>query len=151
MRASTAACYRSRVQQPWDPARFRDLLDQVIERTGLTQRAIGERGGFDASRISRWRSGQNRPDYDSIVQLVTGLIRDYPEVADSASGLFEAAGYGPGVAITDPRPDVVRANWADQNVRTMWGLSVTEDQRLSLIEAYLAGRNSASGSAAGCG
>ena len=35
-------------------------------------------------------------------------------------------------------PAEVRASWADENVRTLWGLSVGEDQRMSLVGAYLA-------------
>jgi transcriptional regulator with XRE-family HTH domain len=123
----------------WDKEQFRDLLDKILDRTGLTHQAIAALGGFSPSRISRWRSGENRPDYDTIRALVAGLLADYPEAASIAPALFEAAGYAAPV-IRDPRPEVVRDNWEDENVRSLWRLNVVEDQKVSLVEEYLKGR-----------
>jgi hypothetical protein len=45
-------------------------------------------------------------------------------------------------------PPVVTGNWDDENVRTLWGLSVSEDQRVSLIGAYLTRKGSEDAAAA---
>ena len=42
----------------------------------------------------------------------------------------------------DTRPAVVRDNWNDDNVRALWGLRVSDAQKLVLIEAYLEGQDS---------
>ena len=53
------------------------------------------------------------------------------------AGVRDALGLTP---VSADQPQVVRDHARDENVRALWNLRVSEDQRLSLIEAYLAGR-----------
>jgi transcriptional regulator with XRE-family HTH domain len=129
----------------WDASAFASLLDEIRERTGLSQAAMARLAGFDQSRITRWKSGQNRPDYDSIVSLVTGVTGTHPGVMDMAPRLFTAAGYGPELP-PDLRPGFVRDHWEDQNVQAIWGLgAMPRETRAGLIAHYLRGAPDLSG------
>jgi hypothetical protein len=97
---------------------------------------MARRADVDATRITRWKTGENRPAYDNVVQLVNGVTRDHPEIADLGPELFRAAGYAPELP-TDDRPQIVKDNWDNDNVRTLWGLGVPEPQRLSMIKSIL--------------
>lgn len=124
------------MQSAWDKTRFGLLVTEITERTSLSQAAIARLAGVDPTRITRWKRGENRPDYDSIVRLVTGISGSHPEVRDLAPQLFAAAGYGQELP-ADDRPAIVRANWGNEDVRKLWSLSVSENQRVVMIRSIL--------------
>lgn len=119
----------------WDAPRLREILDAILAATGMNGRALARLGGFGESQVGRWRDGKTRPSWDVISKLGASLVHEYPDLAALAQDLIRAAGY-PG-AVEDPRPGIVRGHWDDENVRAMWRLKVTPDQKLTLIEAYL--------------
>ena len=51
----------------------------------------------------------------------------------------------------DSRPDIVREHWDDENIQALWALNVSVDQRLSLIEVYVAQKLGSNGDAAAGG
>lgn len=119
----------------WDPQRVSDLIAEFMAETGLKQRAIGRLGKFSESQTGRWLRKEARPDHDTIQRLAAAISDQYPEHADLAARLISAAGYAG--TVTDMRPAVVRQHWDDPDIRKLWGLSVTQDQRVVLIEALL--------------
>jgi transcriptional regulator with XRE-family HTH domain len=128
------------MQSGWDPARINALIDQIRATTGLSQAALARLGGFDAARITRWKTGYNRPDYDSIAKLVSGIAAVYPDVADVAPELFAAAGYAGGAG-ADDRPEIVVVNWRDPQVRQLWRLQrIPPEAKLGLVTDYLTAR-----------
>jgi transcriptional regulator with XRE-family HTH domain len=128
------------MHSPWDAVRLRDLIGSIMRKTGLSQRGLARLGGFSESQIGRWLKGETQPQYDTIRRLAEGIIREYPALGDMVPDLFSAAGYNSASVGGDPRPEVVREHWDDKNVRTLWGLSVSVDQRLALIEAFIASK-----------
>jgi transcriptional regulator with XRE-family HTH domain len=124
------------MQSAWDKTRFGRLITEIVERTGLSQAAIARLAGVDPTRITRWKNGENRPDYDSIVRLVAGVSRSNPDIAVLAPDLFAAGGYVPDLP-ADDRPAIVRANWENEDVRKLWSLGVPEGQRVAMIQMIL--------------
>jgi len=93
---------------------------EFAARTGLTERVIGKiETGHSVSKstyavlelVLEWKPG-------SADAVISG---GEPEIAERP----------------DDRPAIVRDNWDDQNVQDMWGLGVTEAQRLAFIKVYL--------------
>jgi transcriptional regulator with XRE-family HTH domain len=124
------------VQAPaWDPQRVSELVSELMAETGLSQRGVGRLGDFSESQTGRWLRKEARPDHDTIQRLAAAISDRYPEHAVLAGRLIAAAGYAG--TVTDMRPAVVRRHWNDPDVRKLWGLSVSQDQRVVLIEALL--------------
>jgi hypothetical protein len=96
----------------------------------LTKRAAAAQAGIS---VDGWdkvlRTGRGRDTTFAAMARVAGVE---PEVR-AALGL-EPIG---DTQVADPRPALVRDNWDDENVRALWALKVTEDQRLALIGSYL--------------
>ena len=57
------------------------------------------------------------------------------------------AGRQPVPEESDSRPDIVREHWDDENIQALWALNVSVDQRLSLIEVYVAQKLGSNGDA----
>jgi transcriptional regulator with XRE-family HTH domain len=137
------------MQRAWDGAAFGRLIDEIRTRTGLSQAAMARLADMDPTRITRWRSGDVRPDYDSVVRLATGITTAFPATVDVVPGLFAAAGYPPG-GPPDTRPDFVREHWANPDVRGIWGLeTMPPETRAGLIAHYLRGAPDLSGNGGG--
>jgi transcriptional regulator with XRE-family HTH domain len=113
-----------------------EVLAAVMDKTGLSQRGVARLGDFSEAQVGRWLKGQTQPDYKTIYKLATGIAREYPDHIDLIPALFTAAGYGV-PEIRDERPPLVREHWNDPDVQRMWGLGVSEAQRLSFIEEML--------------
>lgn len=127
------------MRRPWDKARFDELLEQVMQQAASSYEDLARRSGINSSTFSRWRASKVAPDFDTVLKLARWIHAEHPDLSGAASGLIRAAGFGT-VDLAEgaePLPPLVRENWHDENVRTLWNLRVGLDQRLSLIEAYL--------------
>jgi transcriptional regulator with XRE-family HTH domain len=60
---------RSPLTLPFSGARLREWR----ERAGLTQRELADRCGLSRFRISRWETGENKPEPAALEPLVRGL------------------------------------------------------------------------------
>ncbi len=125
------------MHQGWDPGELSRLIDAIRESSGLTQRKLAALARVHHSQVSRWKSGEHRPAYDQITRLAAALAEDYPDLAEEATALPAAAGYG---TVTDLRPAIVREHWRDPAigpaVRAIWGADpqyVPAGQKLALI------------------
>lgn len=134
-------CYLACMQR-MDGRRLAELTRYILEDTGLSQRGLARLAGVSESQVSRWLHGDTQPKYETVQALATALARDYPGLAGVVPDLFAAAGYEGANLPPDPRPDIVRENWHDERVRTIWntpGMPIRA--RLGIIEHYLAERD----------
>jgi hypothetical protein len=110
--------------------RLADAMDERRLELGLRWTDVTARGGPSGEWIRSLRRGD--------VGEIRGLTR--ARIAKALgwprSYVDELLGEEPG----DDRPPAVAANWDDENVRALWGLTVGEPQRTALVEAYLAER-----------
>lgn len=60
---------RNRLTLPFSGARLREWR----ERAGLTQQKLAEKCGLSRFQISRWETGEARPDVRALEPLVRGL------------------------------------------------------------------------------
>jgi len=78
----------------WDRDAFQRALAQISERAHLSQAEFAALAGRSRSQFNRWTRAENRPTYDAVAGLAAAITRRYPELADLARELLEAAGYG---------------------------------------------------------
>jgi transcriptional regulator with XRE-family HTH domain len=76
-----------------DPARFRELLSQIMTGAKLSQQDIASLAGVSRPQVSRWLSGDHRPGFDAVQQLASALQASYPQLAGDTVALVRAAGY----------------------------------------------------------
>lgn len=103
---------RERVLRGWSKTRFH-------RETGIAR-----------STIDKWATQPKTPQPGTVNVVADSLGIGREEALRLAGILTDGA---PADA-----PAEVRASWDDENVRALWGLSVGEDQRMSLVGAYLA-------------
>lgn len=73
--------------------RVAEAITAILD-AGLTKSDIARLAGRDASQVSRWAVGSQRPGYETATQLAAGLRPAHPELAEQ---LLVASGYaGPG-------------------------------------------------------
>jgi transcriptional regulator with XRE-family HTH domain len=120
-----------------------EVTAALLKDTGLSQRALADLGGFNEAQIGRWLSGKTqRPEYQTVWNLGSAIMREYPDLGALVAQLFTAAGYpGAEATIRDERPELVRKNWHDRNVRKLWALPVSVPQRVGLVRYLLAGED----------
>lgn len=124
----------------WNPERFRLLIKEIQERTGLGDSALGPMAGLSRSQFNRWSRAENQPSHKPLRTLYDSLIAHDPELRVPARDLLIAAGYDPpspglalvevptDVSLTEPPADVeadLRAlgvEWADLSIpeRKLW-------------------------------
>lgn len=78
----------------WDSVRFREVLEQIKNRTDLSQEQLARLAGRHRTQFNRWTRAENQPRYDAVSRLASAIIADHPEAADLAEQLLTAAGYG---------------------------------------------------------
>lgn len=88
---SKVACYGACVHTTeWDREALRKTLREIMERTQLSQTAIGRIAGRDRTMANRWASGRSRPTFEAAAALAAAIRQEHPDLADR---LLEAAGY----------------------------------------------------------
>lgn len=103
---------------------------------GLSQRELATRAGVDIKTVYNAESGKFAPNAVSASRLSVAL--DWP--SQTVSSLYDGAD-PPDAA--DPRPELVRRNWADPQVRQLWELEHTpDDVKAGLVATYMAARDS---------
>lgn len=125
----------------WDAPRVAEIVGDLLEGTGLSQRGLARVAGFGEAQISRWLRGETQPSYDKLRDLARGIRERYPDLTGQMPALFAAAGYDVAGAIgSDSRPAIVRENWGDETVRRLWALDLPENERLGHIDLHLSRR-----------
>ncbi|WP_433330112.1 helix-turn-helix domain-containing protein [Spirillospora sp. CA-294931] len=81
--------------QPWPSATFAELLERILEETGMSQVDLAGMIPIDPSQITRWKSGSARPGFDKIQALGAGIRERYPGLRLGEPELLAAAGYTP--------------------------------------------------------
>jgi transcriptional regulator with XRE-family HTH domain len=90
-----APCYFACVRTTtWDRDRFGAVLEEIRTQAGLNLAQLGELAGRSKSQVSRWTRAENQPTFAAIQELSTAIAARYPQVADLARDLMDAAGYG---------------------------------------------------------
>jgi transcriptional regulator with XRE-family HTH domain len=119
----------------WDAAGFADLISKILNTTGMKNVHLARLAGVHATTVGRWLRGETRPDPDTVRKLMDSLERGHPEADELTARLYDAAGYG----LTDPEPmpDIVRDNWRDETVRSIWASGAKRDVRIGMITMYL--------------
>lgn len=98
--------YLARVRTPkWDPEAFRDLLDEILRRTGMTDAELGELAGRSRSQANRWKRAENQPAYDPLRRLADRLVERDAALVDLARQLLASAGYEPPSTFTESADD----------------------------------------------
>lgn len=100
--------------EDWDRETFRKVLDQIQDRTQLTEAELAALAGRSRSQVNRWTRAENQPTYEPLRRLVDGLQRYGPEIRKLGTELLEAAGYAPPepvaqvgqVEFTTPEPPI---------------------------------------------
>jgi transcriptional regulator with XRE-family HTH domain len=64
---------------------FRDWLDLVLDRTGMTQTELGQRSGVDERTIARLRSGDTKPLFETAWRLMAAVQDVRPELVAGLS------------------------------------------------------------------
>lgn len=77
----------------WDRDAFQRALREISARAHLSQAEFAALAGRSRSQFNRWTRAENRPTYDAVAGLATAITSRYPELADLAQELLEAAGY----------------------------------------------------------
>lgn len=116
----------------------RERLDRLMNdrrlELGITWRDVAARAGRSYEALRLLRSGAGGINELTAVQFSRALEWKSRSILDIlAGGNPEPEESGP-----DTRPQIVRDNWDDENIRKLWSLTVSESQRLSLVEDFLA-------------
>jgi hypothetical protein len=91
----------------WDRETFRRVLEDIQDRTHLTEAELAALAGRSRSQVNRWTRAENQPAYDPLRRLVDGLQRFAPEVRKLGIELLEAAGYAPPEPLSPVSPVVL--------------------------------------------
>lgn len=81
-------------QTSWPVEEFRELLDRILSKTGLSQGALAALVPMDQSQLSRWKSGGSRPKYDTLATFADAIERAHPDIGISKQEILSAGGYG---------------------------------------------------------
>lgn len=81
--------------EDWDRETFRRVLEDIQDRTHLTEAELAALAGRSRSQVNRWTRAENQPAYDPLRRLVDGLEKFGPGVRKLGIQLLEAAGYAP--------------------------------------------------------
>jgi len=107
--------------------RFADLLNEVIDRTHLTEHDIGHITGRSRSQVNQWRHGNHLPKVEALLPLTDLLRTKYQGLGTLPTELLIAAGYrafatrGQTAAAETPARGFV-IDLADENERILWSL-----------------------------
>lgn len=77
----------------WDRHLLAETLRQIMQATDLTQADVGAMAGRARTMVSRWLSGEHRPEFGAARTFVTALTQQHPEMAQLATQFMAAAGY----------------------------------------------------------
>lgn len=95
----------------WDRDLLREALEEIMDRAGLSQAAVGKLAGRDRTIANRWLSGVHKPAYDAATRFASAIAHQYPELSGLAQKFLTSAGYSPAsvadvqapAATNDPR------------------------------------------------
>lgn len=85
------------MQNRWEGPRFRELLQQVMDSAGLTQKDVAAIAGVSQAMASRWLRADHRPGFDALQRLAAAVRERRPSLAPVVNDLLLAAGYGSAV------------------------------------------------------
>jgi transcriptional regulator with XRE-family HTH domain len=79
----------------WAPERFRAVLAELQDKSGLSDAEIGDLAGKSRSQVNRWSRAENQPSFDGLNNLARALrAKGYsPELVALGEELLQAAGY----------------------------------------------------------
>jgi transcriptional regulator with XRE-family HTH domain len=90
------ACYVAHVRtDEWDRETFRKVLEDIQDRTHLTEADLATLAGRSRSQVNRWTRAENQPAHAPLIRLVGGLEKFGPAVRKLGIELLAAAGYAP--------------------------------------------------------
>lgn len=100
--------YFARMHNPWDSGSFRELLQRLMDAGSLSQRDVARYAGITQSQVSRWLTGNHRPQFDALQALAAAVRDRHPGLAPLMAALLQAAGYDGGTSQDGdgPLPDV---------------------------------------------
>lgn len=124
-------------RQKWDPTTLR----KIIALTGLQRKDIAALAGRSTPQISRWLSGEHRPEHGALRDLIVALRTRHPEVADLAQKLMTDAGYAT-VPEMPPLEEEVPDDITDPAEIDIWrNPHLSDGERRFLVDALRALRN----------
>lgn len=78
------------VKPSWPAGQLRDLIDDVLERTGMSQVQLAAIVPMDQGQISRWRSGSSKPKPETLAALGSALRAKFPDLGIGPKEVREA-------------------------------------------------------------
>jgi transcriptional regulator with XRE-family HTH domain len=92
------------VKEPnWPVDRFGDLLSRIFRETGLNRAKLAGLVGMNPSQVSRWLTGANKPNAESLVAIGEVLRKRYPDLDVGPDELL-ASVYGPLLSDSEAPP-----------------------------------------------
>lgn len=78
----------------WNKERFREILRQISNETGLDQAELATLAERSPSTFSRWTRAEVQPTVQAVSKFALAVRLGYPQLGDLAEELTAAAGYG---------------------------------------------------------
>lgn len=64
----------------WPVDALRQLLDRILDETGMSQAQLASLVPMDQSALSKWRSGSSKPKHESLVAMGVALSQFHPKL-----------------------------------------------------------------------
>jgi transcriptional regulator with XRE-family HTH domain len=77
----------------WDRDLLAETLRTIMDAAELNQADVGVMAGRARTMVSRWLSGEHRPEFNAASNFTTALARQHPDMTGLARQFMAAAGY----------------------------------------------------------
>lgn len=124
-----------------NPERFADLLNEVIERTHLTEHEIGDAADRSRTQVNQWRHGNHLPKITALRPFTDMLREQYPGLGPLPDELLTAAGYSEFIRRREDTTTPAQGfcvDLTDENERLLWKLKATRRVKETMVVIWRA-------------